>query len=114
MEETEIFESTVRPSGDLAGVYEYDGETGYFYLYQTGSNSNKVLGAIHIISGPSDFDARDVEIRWDKESEKVGLFIRRTLWAVFVASNRGKFGGDYKPGGFPTLSPNAAAGFVSM
>ncbi len=31
----EIFDSCVREKGDLAGVFEYDGEAGYFYLYET-------------------------------------------------------------------------------
>lgn len=28
-----IFESATRSAGDLAGVFEHDDDTGYFYLY---------------------------------------------------------------------------------
>ena len=28
----EMFVSAIRSSGDLAGIFEYDGETGWFYL----------------------------------------------------------------------------------
>jgi hypothetical protein len=42
----DIFDSSVRSDGDLAGVFEYDGQTGYFYLYEVGGNAyNKVVGA---------------------------------------------------------------------
>jgi len=106
-----MFESVIRAKGDLAGVYEYDGETGYFYLYQTGPNGNKVLGAIHVLSGMSDLADEDVQIRWDHENEKVGLFIRTELWAVFDARDGAKYGGDYEVGALPQLSARATSGF---
>lgn len=56
MAAAEMFQSAVRSSGDLAGVFEYDGETGYFYLYQTGAMGNKILSANHILTGPADFE----------------------------------------------------------
>jgi hypothetical protein len=40
----EIFVSSVRSTGDLAGVFEYDGETGYFYLYRAkGASGKKIM-----------------------------------------------------------------------
>jgi hypothetical protein len=45
----EMFDSSIRSAGDLAGVFEYDGETGYFYLYDSvGSSNQRVLGAKRI------------------------------------------------------------------
>jgi uncharacterized protein len=45
----EIFESASRAAGDLAAVFEYDGETGYFYLYelQTGTGVVQMTKAIN-------------------------------------------------------------------
>jgi hypothetical protein len=107
----EVFEAVARSAGDLAGVYEFDGETGYFYLYQTGSNANKVLASIHVLSGAPDFTEADVEIRWDRENEKVGLFIREELWAVFDARDQTSYGGDYKRGTLPQVPSSVMHGF---
>jgi hypothetical protein len=110
----EIFESTARSSGDLAGVFEYDGETGYFYLYQTtGSEGQKVLDSIHILSAEPDFTESDLTIRWDSKQERVGLFIRGELWAVFDSRKRTKHGGNYRADVRPSLPPEVVRGFSS-
>lgn len=107
----EIFESAVRATHDLAGVYGYDGETGYFYLYDLHAvPSQKSLASIHILSGLSDFEAKDVEIRWGTGFKRVGLFIRDQLWAVFDDAGE-KFGGDYVPGRHPQIPPQVVATF---
>jgi hypothetical protein len=108
----EIFDSSLRKAGDLAGVFEYDGETAYFYLYATeGEHGTKVLDSIHVLSGEPDFTERDIAIRWDLGEQKVGLFIRNVLWAVFDSDHRRKYGGDYRPGARPTVPPEAESGF---
>lgn len=89
MASEEVFESCVRSAGDLAGVFEYDGETGYFYLYATGATGEaSVLDAIHILSGEADFAASDVTITWDPSEIRVGLFIRGRLRAAFDTASR--------------------------
>src|SRR5438552_3008968 len=94
----EMFESAVRSAGDHAGVFEYDGETGYFYLYQTkGAQGQKVLDAIRVMIGTAHFDESDVVVRWDAAERAVGLFIRGNLWAAFDATTGTKYGGDYQP-----------------
>lgn len=101
----EIFDSAVRSTGDLAGVFEYDGETGYFYLYMTeGEQGHKILDSIHIFSGESDFGETDISVRWDMGEEMVGLFIKGALWAVFDTCQRISHGGNYKAGGKSELS----------
>lgn len=111
MSSEEIFESCVRTAEDLAGVFEFDGETAYFYLYETSADQGqKILGAIHIFSGTPDFTAEDVSIRWDPTENKVGLFLRGLLWAVFDRKGRGKHGGNYKVGSAPVLSEQAKSG----
>jgi len=49
----EIFANSIRASRDLAGVFEYDGDTGYFYLYEP--KGAKIIGALHVVSGVINF-----------------------------------------------------------
>lgn len=109
---TEIFDSCVRSGGDLAGVFEYDGETGYFYLYEVRGNAdNRVVDAIRIVVGTSDFVEADICVRWNANEDSVGLYIRGTLWAIFDTIRNQKHGGDYRPGGQSSLPPDIATGF---
>ena len=96
----ELFESSVRSTGELAGVFEHDGETGYFYLFATGEPL-KILGAVHVISGPCVLEASDVEIRW--AGDVVALFIAGKVWAVFEASTGAVYAGNYAAGIAPML-----------
>jgi len=103
-----IFDSALRSAGDMAGVFEYDGETGYFYLYDTRADQgHKVIDSIHVLSGRPDFTEADVTVRWDVSDGKVGLFICNALWAVFDSSHGTKYGGNYKAGKRPSLPPEA-------
>ena len=110
----EIFDSSVRPAGDLAGVFEYDGETGYFYLYATGGQAGKkVLDSIHVLSAERelDFGEVDISVRWDSEALKVGLFIKGMLCGAFDCGRGSKYGGNYTRDGRPSLPPGAEVGF---
>jgi hypothetical protein len=113
MDSEEIFDSSVRSAGDLAGVFEYDGETGYFYLYETqGAEGQRVIDSIHVLSGVPDFAQEHIAVRWNKTEDKVGLFIRNLLWAVFDGDSRRTYGGNYKPGAAPPpLPPGVTGGF---
>jgi len=100
----EIFASSARSTGDLAGVFEYDGETGYFYLYRTkGAGGTKIIDTLNVISGPVDFARDDVSVQWDDSETNVALFVNNTMWAVFDCTLGRKFGGDYRVGGRPAL-----------
>lgn len=99
-----MFCSSVRTKGDRAGVFEYDGETGYFYLYATTADpGQKVLASIHIFSGVPEFSEVDIAIRWTTNEEKVGLFIRNELWAVFDRASGQKYGGNYRTSEAPRV-----------
>ncbi len=64
MELEEMFDSSVRSAGDFAGVFEYDGETGYFYLYDMSrEESQRVLAAIRAVGTKPDFDQESIEIK---------------------------------------------------
>jgi hypothetical protein len=100
----EMFDSTVRSTGDLAGVFEYAEGAGYFYLYEISeSQEDKVVDYIRVISSTADFGESDVAIAWDAAEERVGLFIRDVLWAVFDVVTERKYGGDYQKGGEPEI-----------
>lgn len=100
----ELFESALRGCGDLAGVFEYDGETAYFYLYDVSNEENqKIIDSIHLFSGSTDLRASDVVIRWDDLSRRVGLFLRGVQWAVFNVDSGQKFGGNYFAEGKPVI-----------
>ena len=99
-----IFESTTRSRNDLAGVFEYDGESGCFYLYRTTATAGqKVVGAIPIFSGDPDFDESELAIRWDAEETLVALIIAGEAWAAFDARSGATYGGEYRKGGTPRL-----------
>ncbi|WP_156150679.1 hypothetical protein [Hyphomicrobium sp. 99] len=93
--ENDIFESAVRTSGDLAGIFEFDSEGGYFYLFDlTKERGRQARGAICVGSRHADFQASDVSVRWNASEEIVGLYVRGNLWAAFDQHGR-KFGGSY-------------------
>ncbi|MUV15284.1 DUF2251 domain-containing protein [Noviluteimonas gilva] len=96
MDEQEIFESEVRSNDDLAGVFEHDGDTGYFYLYDlTKGESQRIIAALHMMSGTADFSADEVAVRWDQNEQFVGLLIKGKLWAAFEAEGSRPFDGGY-------------------
>jgi hypothetical protein len=107
-----MFDSSIRSAGDLAGVFEFDGATCYFYLYETGAGSgHKVVDSIHVLSGRPDFGETEIAVRWDLSERTVGLFIRGVLWAAFDCDSRLKGGGGYTPGGEPRLPAGMGANF---
>ena len=108
----EMFESGARSTGDLAGVFEYDGEVGYFYLYELeGTEGQKVTASLQILSTEPDFAASDLVVRWDAGEDVVGLFIRGRLWAAFQAGSRAKYGGDYRADAEPRVPIEIGAAF---
>ena len=104
-----MFASSVRSTQDLAGVFEYDGGMGYFYLYdQRGGEEQRVVGAIRVLTTPPDFDQESITVRWDKRERHVGLFIKHVLWAAFDSNTNEKFGGNYVTGMQPNIPIDVA------
>lgn len=107
----ELFDSAVRGEGDLAGVFEYDGETGHFYLYDLSrDDQQRIIDSIHVFSGATDLGESDVAVRWDDRGERVALFLRGVQWAVFNSVTGRKFGGGYRDGGAPSIPPEETVG----
>lgn len=113
MPTNEMFDSALCSTGELAGVFEHDGDTGYFYLYQTKNNDKKVVAAIHVITGVPDFDEEDIKIMWDVSERIVGLFIKHQLWAAFDGTTGAKYGGNYDPDALPLIPVGIAHIFES-
>lgn len=113
MTSDEMFDSSARSKGDLAGVFEYDGEVGYFYLYACGNDAGqKVAGAIRIFSGEAEFKQAVIAVRWDGSEKRVGLSICGQICAVFDADTRVKYGGNYSRGLQPDIPPEVLKAFV--
>src|SRR3981081_4509931 len=105
MAENEMFKSVARSANDLAGVFEYDGEVGCFYLYDVqGNNDQKVIGAIRVLTEAPNFEEEDIEIYWDVTEEMAGLSIRGQIWAVFDTISGTKYGGNYRIGAQAEIS----------
>jgi hypothetical protein len=112
MTANEMFQSALQTGGNLAGVFEYDGDTGYFYLFEAkGDEEQKVVAAIPIVIGPPDFREEDVTILWDVAERMVGLFIRQQLWAVYDGMTKEKYGGNYRNNSTPLIPPDVAKAF---
>ena len=110
----EIFESSIRSENDFAGVFEFDGEVSYFYLYQLDSeNGNKVVGSIRVSVGPPYFNNEDIELKWSPDEKMVALYIANLLVCVFDCESRNKYGGDYKNGSSSTV-PESIANYFSI
>jgi hypothetical protein len=94
--ENGLFLSAVRTDGDYAGVFEHDGEAGYFYLYELHSSTgNKIISAMHILDGLGDLGPSDLRIGWDQVENRVALFVKNEIVAVFNVSTGGEHGGKY-------------------
>lgn len=108
----ELFDSAVRGKGDLAGVFEYDGDTGYFYLYDVSrEDQQRIVDSIHVVSGATDLTESDITVQWDDRGNRVALYLKGVQWAVFNAATGHKFGGDYRTGGSPAIPPEELFGF---
>lgn len=108
----EIFDSAVRSAGDLAGVFEYDGDVAYFYLYDlTRDEGKKIVSAIQVSPFSLDIVEADIQICWDRSEERVGLFVRQNLTAVFDVVSKINYGGGAEPE--VPLPSDAVSWFIS-
>jgi hypothetical protein len=87
------------PSSSFSGVFEDDGQTGYFYAYDRSRSEAPILDALHIYNVP---DVRDrevpseVEIIWSSDGLKAALLINDYPHAVLAFDQQG-----YCRTGFP-------------
>ena len=111
--DNEIWLEASRSASDLAGVFEFDGETCYFYLYDMlRENYKKIVDSIHITSRKPDFGEEDLEIRWSHDETVVGLFVYSQLWAAFDIKSHSKYGGNYCSNAVPAIPSRVTAAFA--
>ena len=112
MVKQEIFKSAMRSAGDIFGVFDYDGDTGYFYLHNSSLDQNRrVIAALRVLTGPADFADEDVEIQWTADETQVGLLIRRRLCAVIDCATKATYGGESDADQVFPIPPQIAALF---
>lgn len=96
MPSNEVFLTSVRSAGDYGGVFEYDGDTSYFYLYHIGgADGDRVVGAVHIGSGEPDYSSERISISWADNENIVYLQIESQVCAAFECTTRVAFGGKF-------------------
>lgn len=106
----DLFAISLRPDGDLAGVFEYDGRAAFFYRYdQSKVPAERVTGAVRVFVGPTSLAESDLDVRWNRDRSAVGLFIRGVLWAAFTEESA--FVGNYASQVHPEFPTGLASSF---
>ncbi len=81
--------------GTSLASLNYDGEEGYFFLFDlTKEKGKQCSGAISLNSASADLRVADISIKWNRSEEVVGLYVGGDLWAAFDQQGR-KFTGNY-------------------
>jgi hypothetical protein len=112
--ENAIFKSSTRSAGDIAGVFEYDGEVGFFYLYDLSREKGRqITGSLYVNFENPDFHGANVSIKWTNSQEFVGLYIQGCLWAAFDLKGH-KYGGHFEFGKMPEIPNEILAKFQSL
>ena len=73
-------------SGRYQAVFEYDGETGYFYALDTADSENPIIDALHIYNVQSIADKHkpsELHIIWSGDGMKAALFINSYPHAIY-------------------------------
>jgi hypothetical protein len=105
----EMFDSSIRSAGDLAGVFEFDGDASYFYLYRVNADEGKkVVDAIKVGVGDPLHSEAEVEILWSSDESLVCLQIAGKLVAIFDCIEGKKYGGIFSPASELKLPPSVA------
>jgi len=68
------YESATRIAGDYAGVFEYDGETSYFYLYRVDANGGqKIVRALNVELKAPQLSDQKITVVWSDNQSTVYL-----------------------------------------
>lgn len=94
MADTIDFITAVCEANGLAGVYEYDDGTAYFYLCSVGPSGHAaIIDNLQIDPRVRELSNGDIVLAWDDVGIRVGLFVKQVLCAVFNVDMHTKFGG---------------------
>jgi hypothetical protein len=81
------------PTAEFSGVFEDDGDTGYFYAYDR-SKEGSILDAMHIYDASNVANRHrdsEAEIRWSSDGLKAGLLINGELHALIDFAARAAY-----------------------
>lgn len=80
----QIFDSSTRSDGRYAGVFEFDGEVAYFYLYRIRAGSDgEIVGAIPVKQWKSQYTNDDLSIFWSDSERLVSAAVCGVTCATF-------------------------------
>jgi hypothetical protein len=83
----EMFKSSTRSAGDLAGVFEFDGDVSCFYLFRVDAVEGKgIVDATRIGDGDPPFSESEVDVIWSDDESRVVLQVAGTSVAFFECS----------------------------
>lgn len=72
----DIFVSADQPTGDLAGVFEFDGIVGYLYLLdQRAPDGQKIREAVKVFDKEYNLQEEDINLEWSSDSSTLYLKI---------------------------------------
>jgi len=109
--DNDIFESSIRTSGDLAAIFECDRDGGYFYLFDlTKAKGQEARAVIEVSERGVALEASDVSVCWNASGEIAGLRIRGELWAAFDQHGRA-YGGSFGRQNVPRIPPEVIGRF---
>jgi hypothetical protein len=100
----ETWYASASPTSSFSGVFEDDGDTGYFYAYDRSRPDSPILDALHIYNVRNVRDREipsEVDIVWSRDGLKAALLINDYPHAVldFVAAKGYCRTGFPAPGG---------------
>jgi hypothetical protein len=112
MADIDLVVSAARSAGDLAGVFEYDGEVAYFYRYSMETPERpRITGALKVFSGSRQLSESEIRVAWTQDEGCVGLYIQDVLYAVFSVDQG--FCGAYETRTPVELPPEVRCSFAS-
>lgn len=90
--------------GDLAGVFEDDGETGYLYLYE--ENGRGIISHLHIYNRSSELDVGedDVAVVWSTTGSKCGVIIGDGMRGIIDLESHQQMTTDFVSPDSPAIS----------
>lgn len=104
----------VGPNG-LACVFEDDGETGYFYLYD--KNGRGILDDLHIYTRAENIDIteNEVAVLWSADGSKCGVLIRNGMRGILDIRRNRKIAVKFEsPDSPPITDPEWLNSFRSL
>jgi hypothetical protein len=80
----EIYDSSIRPCGDIAGVFEFDGVVSYFYICNVNSSGDPTIrNSVLVDVDRRQISTSQIKIVWASDYTIVGLKILSEYYEAF-------------------------------